>query len=65
MTHILGITVVQHAHVQILINQNLLSRYMNKDHYTPLDIANDELDAANDLIDAENLAKSKLNGDPK
>jgi|LakMenE18May11ns_1017448.scaffolds.fasta_scaffold9219425_1 hypothetical protein len=38
---------------------------MNKDHYTPLDIANDELDAANDLIDAENLAKEKLNGNPK
>jgi hypothetical protein len=58
---------VQHAHVQILINQNhnLLNKSMNKDHYTPLDIANDELDAANDLIDAENLAKSKLNGDPK
>jgi hypothetical protein len=38
---------------------------MNKDHYTLLDIANDELDAANDLIDAENLAKEKLNGNPK
>jgi hypothetical protein len=48
---------VQHAHVQPHINQNLLSSYMNKDHYTPLDIANDELDAANDLIDAANLAK--------
>lgn len=56
---------MQHAHVQTHINQNLLSRYMNKDHYTLLDIANDELDAANDLIDAENLAKEKLNGNPK
>ena len=51
MTHILGITVVQHAHAQPHINQNLLSRYMNKDHYTPLDIANDELDLANLAID--------------
>ena len=41
------------------------NKSMNKDHYTPLDIANDELDAANDLIDAENLAKEKLNGNPK
>jgi hypothetical protein len=51
MTHILGITAVQHAHVQPHINQNLLSSYMNKDHYTPLDIANDELDLANLAID--------------
>jgi hypothetical protein len=48
---------VQHAHVQPHINQNLLSKYMNKDHYTALDIANDLEDEANAAIDAANLAK--------
>ena len=49
---------------------------MNKDHYTPLDIANDEEDAAGvardadklaagEAIDAAKLAEELLNGDPK
>lgn len=32
---------------------------MNKDHYTPLDIANDELDAANVAIDEAAEAAKK------
>lgn len=41
---------------------------MNKDHYTPLDIANDELDLFNVAIDlaAEAEAnKNKPSGDPE
>ena len=38
---------------------------MNKDHYTPLDIANDEEDAAGTARDAANRAEELLNGNPK